>query len=396
MGRQHRRHVGQGRRARALLAAGAAAATTLVLVACGASDTGSTSTTKTTATSASAPIDPAACKGATLSFIGIAGEEGKKELSSFRTAQDAKLQVTNNADWGQLIGAIKVGQPYDLNTIPVLEAQRMIKAGVVQPIDTAKLTNWDDLQPALRDSKALRGPDGKIYGVPILWGDGPYVYNPAEVATPPTSIAELLDPAWSKRYTMFDDPGLPFFMLAQSMGFTDAPNLTTQEFDQVKEKVKVLVENASAFSTSYQDATDRLVSGDVDLAIGGWEAMIGFGKDKGTTLDYKFFKESKGGGYWDGLAIPKTAKNPECALAYIDQLIAPEANARLATNLTSGAANSKSIPLIGKEAQVYDYKGVASAEGGIEFVNVYPDEKAAPGHVSLKEWQDAWAEIKAG
>ncbi len=249
--------------------------------------------------------------------------------------------------------------------------------------------------PALRESPAIRGEDGKIYGVPIIWGDGPYVYAPDRVDTPPTSIMELLQPEWKGRYTMFDDPGLPFFMIADAMGF-DPPNLTTEQLGQVKEKVKELVDNAAAFQASYQDATDRMVAGDVDLAIGGWEAMLGFAKDKGAKLDYKFFDESKGGGYFDGMAIPSTAENPECALAYIDELISPEANAALATNLTSGAANADSVPLLGKSAQVYDYDLVSKPTGGIDFVAYYPPEEAKDGYASLKDWQDAWAEVKAG
>jgi spermidine/putrescine-binding protein len=383
------------RTARGGVFAAVAAAAACFLVACG-SDSGSGSKPAAAGSGTATIVSPKACKNTSLNFIGLAGEEGQKELAAYRKAQNVKLHVTNNPDWGQVTGAIKVGQPYDLNTIPVLEAQKMIKAGAVQPIDTSRLANWKDIVPALRDSPALRGPDGKVYGVPILWGDGPYVYDPGRVTTPPTSIAALLTPAWKGKYTMLDDPGLPFFMLAQSMGFADAPNLTTDEFNQVKAKVKQLVQNASAFSTSYQDATDRMVAGDVDLAINGWEAMVGFAKAKSATLAYSFFKESKGGGYYDGMAIPKTAKNAECALAYIDQLIAPKVNAKLANNLTSGAANGKAIPFLDKQAKQYDYKGVESPTGGIDFVNVYPPETAAAGHASLKDWKDAWASIKAG
>jgi spermidine/putrescine-binding protein len=385
----------------ALLSVLAVVAASAVLSACGSSSTESDAATSATGgtstateTAAVAPASADACKGKSLNFIGLAGEEGEKELKDWRAAQDMQLMVNNNADWGQVIGAIKVGQTFDLSTMPVLEGPRMIKAGIVQPIDTSKLKNWDAVVPALRESPAIRGEDGQVYGVPILWGDGPYVYAPDRVSNPPTSIMELLKPEWKGRYTMFDDPGLPFFMIASAMGF-DPPNLTKEQFDQVKPKVQELVDNAAAFQTSYQDASDRMVSGDVDLAIGGWEAMLGFAKAKGATLDFKFFDESEGGGYFDAIAIPKTAENPDCALAYIDQLISPKANAALATNLTSGAANADSEPLLGKAAQVYNYDLVSKPTGGIDFVAYYPPEQAKDGYASLKDWQDAWAEIKA-
>ena len=340
--------------------------------------------------------DPEVCRGVTLNFIGLAGEEGDKELASFRANLGMKLQVSNIGDWGQIIGSIKVGQHFDLVSMSNASAQRMIAAGVVQPLDTSKLGNWNDVVSGLRNSSLIRGAGDKVYGAPIAWGDGPIVYDVKRVPVPPTTITDLLKPAWKGRFTMWDDYSIPFYTLAQSLGFDKVPLLTMDQLKQVEQLAKKLVKNAGAFQTSYQDASDRMVAGDIDLSIGGWEAMTGWAKAKGGSLAYSFIKEGNGGGWFDNLSIPSTSEHPACALAYIDAMISAKTQAAVATDLVSGATNSKAKSLIKADVNIYDYKLVESATPGIEFVTWVPSDPVPAGYASVADWQKAWARVKIG
>ena len=49
-------------------------------------------------------------------------------------------------------------------------------------------------------------------------------------------------------------------------------------------EAKQLVANVRTFTGGYQDATDLLVRGEVDLAIGGWEAMVNWAEEKGRWI----------------------------------------------------------------------------------------------------------------
>ena len=200
------------------------------------------------------------CQDKSLSFIGLAGEEGEKELKEWRDGLNMKLAINNLADWGQLIGAIKVGQPHDLATIPYWQADIMIKAGIFQPIDTTKLANWEKLFPAFKENEVIRGEDGQVYGVPIAWGDGPFVYDPARVPEVPKSILDFTAPEWKGRIAMFDDPAQLFNLIAVAKGFGDGTELTPEQLDEVAVEAKKLLDNSAAFVASYQDATDRLVA----------------------------------------------------------------------------------------------------------------------------------------
>lgn len=385
------------------------AALALVVAACGEDEPAATTAAATTAAPTTAApttteaMDEAmsACEGATLSFIGLDGEAGETELQAWRDANSVALETNWPGSWPQFVAAIKVGDVYDLATIAYHVGPRHIEAGLFQPIDTSRLENWDKMFPGLRENSSLRGADGQVYGVPIAWGDGPYIYHPGRVANPPQSITELMEPEWEGRFTIFDSPTLIFSMLAIANGFDDGvgdrTNINADQLEVVKDQALQILRNASAFANGYRDATDIMVAGDSDLNVNGWEAMLTWAEEQGETLDFAFFEESGGGGWWDGLAIPVTADDVDCAYEYIDLMISDDINAQVGENLVSGVVNSNSAEIAGPGAQIYDYDLVRTDTSAVSFRNAQPpeDEEAPEGITSISDWLDAWEEIKA-
>lgn len=332
--------------------------------------------------------------GVTLDFIGIDGEDGQVELEAWRTENGVTLAKTPFSSWDELFAKLKT-DVFDIALVANPYVSLWGKAGVLTPLDLTRLSNWNDLFPALREGDFLRDDDGNVYAVPIAWGDGPYVYAPERVATPPVSFTELLDPAWKGRITTFDDPILIFHQLAVAKGYP-SPTITRDQLAEIKEEARILVGNLRTFSGGYQDATDLLVRGEVDLAIGGWEAMVNWAAEKGTTLDFGFFTEANGGGWADSLAIPTNAVDVDAAYAYIDQMISPAVNAQIATNLVSGTVNSRSVESVDPSALIYDYSIVETTTDPIKF-EVWTPPMEAEGDIATKQdWDDAWAEIRAG
>jgi spermidine/putrescine transport system substrate-binding protein len=353
-----------------------------------------------TASVAAAP-NPSVCEGVTLHFIGLAGEDGKQISQAFQTKYHMKIVENNEADWGDSISAIKIGQPYDLMTVPMWYAQRMIAAGVVHPLDTSALSNWSNLFPGVAQNSLIHA-NGKTYGAPIAWGDGPYVYNPKLVpaSTLPKNILGLLTPTWDKRYVMINsDAVLSLIAVADGYNADSGTLLTKAQFNRVEQQGKTLVDHAEAFTTSYQDGTDRLVSGDAALDISGWEAMLNFAKAKGATLKYGFFGDYLGG-WFDSLGIPVTATHPACSLAYINYLLTPKVEASLATYLVSGTTNRLGVPYVAKSDQIYDYSKVSHQVTPQQDITTFPDpeppDSVPSGYASLQQWSNAWQAITAG
>jgi len=372
------------------VAVAAALTLTTVLAGCATGSQGETPT-------GSGPIDPNVCDGVTLSFIGLEGEQGDKELADWREEHNVTLQTTSTGDMSQLIAAIKSGQPYDLATMTKDDAQRMIEGGIFQPLPTDRLQNWPDMVPAMAENVNIRDAEGTVYGAPMAWGDGPFVFRPDKVQIEGNrlSILDLLKPEWKNRFVLFNSPGRSFYFIGNALGF-DAPNLTPEEVEQVAVKAKELVQNAAAFATNYQDATDRMVSGDVDLVINGWQAQVASAAERGVTLDWGYFDEGRTG-WWDALAIPTTSQNAECAALYIDQVIGVDAQVQIAENLISGVVNKQAIAAVaGGPADVYDYEASVLNPQTEVFGPMIPQEDVADGLTSYQDWLDAWERITSG
>ena len=76
---------------------------------------------------------------------------------------------------------------YDVVFPSALVANRLIMAGALAPLDQDKLTNLDNLDPAVMTFLA-RHDEGNRYGVPYLWGTTGIIYNPALIAERPALI----------------------------------------------------------------------------------------------------------------------------------------------------------------------------------------------------------------
>ncbi|MBM4407282.1 MAG: extracellular solute-binding protein, partial [Chloroflexi bacterium] len=353
----------------------------------------------TAAPSAAPTAAPSAdISGKVIEFIGLDGEDAAN-IASAKAWRDERGITLNSKYIGtgdEIFAALTAGQQFDIAISFNPYVNRYATAGLIQPLDTSRLTNWADMFDGLKNSKFLN-PDGKPWGAPIAWGDGPVVYNPAKVAAGevPKSIADLYDPKWAKRLTMSNDPAWIFFLTARMLGYNNAPFLTKDELAKVAERAADFVDKqVVSFAATYADATDLLVRGEVDLSLLGWEAMLNFAKEKGGTLDFGFLKEGKGG-WSDSFCIPKNVEDVDAAYAYTDAIISPQINADVAIALVSGAVNKKSVALIPKESNIYDYANVESPQDGVFDDYLAPETTDDPNIATRAEWADAWGKITA-
>ena len=70
---------------------------------------------------------------------------------------------------------------YDVVLINNIYVTDAAKEGLIQAIDTSKITNFADLTPSLRDCDRFV-KDGKLYGVSWVWGVTSFAYNTEKVS----------------------------------------------------------------------------------------------------------------------------------------------------------------------------------------------------------------------
>src|SRR4029077_11295684 len=93
--------------------------------------------------------------GATLNIIALDGEDGKKELEAWRAAHGVNFAISPNSGWDATFAKLKTDQ-FDIALVANPFVTQWAQAGILTPIDTSRLSNWNDMFPALRDGDFLR------------------------------------------------------------------------------------------------------------------------------------------------------------------------------------------------------------------------------------------------
>ena len=203
-----------------------------------------------------------------------------------------------------------------VNNIYVMDAAN---EGLIQPIDTSKITNFGDLTPALRDSPRFV-KDGKYYGISWVWGLTSFAYNTQKIAARPDSIEALWDPAHAGKVGWRDDALESIQMGALATGQDmNAP----ADMDKIKAKLSALKSQIKTFWSSEDEWNKYMAAGDYDIAV-YWSGSAARSK-KAMKLPVEFVVPKEGAiGWFDGLTIAANAPNPDGAAKFIDFMVSPE------------------------------------------------------------------------
>jgi putrescine transport system substrate-binding protein len=235
-----------------------------------------------------------------------------------------------------LEGKLSAGRSgYDI-VVPTNEPtfSRLARAGAFQPLDPARIPNLANLDPALMRQVAGSDP-GNRFGALYLWGTIGLGVNAERVRAlapdaPMDSLALLLDPQHARRIarcgiTMMDSATdvIPTVLhyLGKSPDSTDANDL--REVERALMAIRPFIRN---FSTG--GAIEAMAAGQSCLAFGYSGDMIQAGlrareANRGVAVQYVAPRE--GAQLWfDLLAVPADAPNPQEAFAFINFLLQPE------------------------------------------------------------------------
>ncbi|MBK7043326.1 MAG: extracellular solute-binding protein [Rhodanobacteraceae bacterium] len=246
---------------------------------------------------------------------------------------------------------------YDIVVPSLSFLARQVKAGVFQPIDKSKISNYGNLDPKLMATIAELD-EGNTHSVPYMWGTTGIGYNVAKVkevlgdSVPLDSWAMVFEPENLKKLSacgvaLLDTPSEMIPPVLKYLG--EEPN----SFDSaVIQKAIDRLGQLRPFITYFHSSQyiNDLANGDICVAI-GWSGDIFQARDraeeadKGVEIAYSIPKE--GAPIWfDMLAIPKDAKHPNNAYKFIDYLMRPEVAASNSNYLSYANGVAPSLPLI--------------------------------------------------
>jgi putrescine transport system substrate-binding protein len=234
--------------------------------------------------------------------------------------------------------------------------ERQIKAGVYLTLDKSKLPNLKNMDAQLMSRVALHDPDN-AHGVIYTWGTNGIGYNEKMIKAlmpdaPLDSWRMVFDPAVASKIakcgiSVLDSPAEMVRMVLSYLGRD--PNSQKSEdlaaSEAVLAKIRPYIRNIN--SSEYIEA---LANGDICMAV-GYNGDVLQARDrardanKGIEIQYVVPKE--GSILWfDMLAVPKDAPDPESAYAFLNYMMTPQVAADVSDFRRYATANGAAAPLV--------------------------------------------------
>jgi len=219
-----------------------------------------------------------------------------------------------------------------------------VEQGLVQPIDTTKLSNFAGLDP---DMVALGQFNGQQYFIPWDWGFESIIVRTDKVEAIPQSWADLANPEYAGRLALWDSGEANHIIAALALGF-DPWNTTAEQDEQIKQWLIDLKPNLLTYWVDFSELAQQVGSGDVWVASNAWADTYTSLLEQNVPVDY--INPSEGMlRFVCGFGISSEATDVALAHAYIDAAIAPQSMANFSNEYGYGSANQDALPLIDPE-----------------------------------------------
>jgi len=238
--------------------------------------------------------------------------------------------------------------------------QRQIAAGVYMPLDRSKLPNLVHMDESLMARAAEYDP-GNEHGVIYMWGTTGIGYNVNAVAErlgedyEPSSWEMIFDPEIAAQLA---DCGISFLdapteLLPAAMNYLGLDPQSTDEADfEAGAELLMTVRPYVRYFHSSQYISD-LANGEICVAV-GWSGDVFQARDRadeaGRGIEIDYVIPDEGALVWfDMLAIPVDAPNPDAAHAFINFIMEPQITADITNYVWFANANAASMELVDPE-----------------------------------------------
>ncbi len=276
-----------------------------------------------------------------------------------KEATGATVKVTNHATNEELVAKVtgSGGDGIDVifGSTPFLQA--FAEQGLLEPIDTSHLENWDNLAP---EAATMAEADGETYWAPYTWGTTGICYREDLVDEAPDSWYDLLTPSAANKgkVTMMGTQRWAVLPAQKALGYS----VNTTDEDEMAD-VKELMAEAKPNLLAYDDSTfyERLISGEATM-VQAWDGWCNYGTAENDTI--KFAVPKEGSDLWsDSIAILKSSKNKEAAYAFIDTILDAKTHAWVEDNILYNIPNEAALEFVAPETtKAYETLGTRREE----------------------------------
>ena len=273
---------------------------------------------------------------------------------SEKAQEDLGINLQLTALDSDAVAQRAVTQPnsWDIADIEYWICKKVYPSGVMQPMDTSRLSNFDKISPLFIDGKLtpestiaqgtaphtvgfVEGKDSTTFAssatnwmtlIPTIYNADTLGIRPDLVGRPITNWRDIMDPSFKGKTSLLNIPSIGIMdaaMICESMGeitYGDKGNMTRDEIDQTIEILKQAKANGQfrAFWKSFDESVNLMSSGEVVIQS-MWSPAVTAVRSKGIPCKYQPLEEGYrawGGGI--GLAKHLSGIELDAAYEYID------------------------------------------------------------------------------
>lgn len=244
-------------------------------------------------------------------------------------------------------------------------AQSIVKwreAGLLEPLDTAKLSAWNDVLPAFKSMKNLMtSDDGAAWFLPFEWGNTVLTYRtdtvkPEEIA----SLRAFADPKFKDRVSIGDNVDDAYALASLAIGVKDWASLTDEQFKEASAFLREVHKNVRLYWTDNTDLSQALASGEVDLAWAWNETATTLQAESQPVAIKKDTKEGLSTWVCGYSRLKGGEGSPDLAYDYLNAVTDPGVAAYMVESWGYGHSNAKGMAAV--DPKILADKGYADVD----------------------------------
>lgn len=328
-------------------------------------------------------LRPSFAQDKTLNYFTWAAWGDKQFVADAKENAGLDLKTTFYSSSDEMMAKLRGGgtRLYDM-IVPVQNYVHLAaKAGLIEPMDPANLPNASLVFPEFQGTEDW-SYEGKLYGVPFVWGANAIAFNRKETGDV-TSMDPLFDPKYAGKIAMRDEPEDSLAVGAMRLGIEKPFQMGEAELQEVKKLLISQKPLVRSYWRDFADVRNMLASGEVVVA---WTflAVIAPLREAGIDAGWVWPKEGAVG--WNEAVTPvKGTQNLALVEQYANHTLSAEFGEMMARTTRYAPASKAAVDKLEPE-MVKDLGIDTSTISRLVFKQVPPDKA---------RWNEIWNEVKA-
>ncbi len=275
------------------------------------------------------------------------------------------------------------GTNYDVAFPSDYMVEKMIKEGLVLPLDYSKIPNFKYIAD---EYKNLPYDPENLYTVPYFWGTVGILYDKTVVKEPVDSWSILWDKDYKKEIFMYDSQRDSLMVALKLLGYS----MNSQNIDELEEAKQLLInQRPLVYAYVTDQVIDNMIAGNAALAV-VYSGDATYIMDENEDMEYVIPKE--GSNTWvDSMVIPSTAQNIDLAHEFINFMQRPEIALMNTEYVMYSTPNTETLAMVSGEEWTQNDAYSPSQE----LLDALPMETFRDPGDFIKEYDDIWTQVLA-